>query len=122
MAQFVAAVETQSEDDKFAVCRLTGVIDTSTFPNFQSSLYRFRRLGIKRLVLDMEDISYVNSLGFSILIKHGKLFKNDSGEVVLARMQPKVEMVADVLGLGECLRVFPTLEEAVKELEPAPAG
>lgn len=121
MPELDVQVVTQSEDKKVAVCELKGVVDTTTFPNLQSNLYRLRRQGIRILILDMKDISYVNSLGFSILVKHAKLFKNEAGEIILANMQPKVQMVSGVLGLAECVRNFPTVKEAQLAANP-PAG
>lgn len=118
MPELEALVTTQSEDKKFAICQLKGVIDTATFPNLQSVLYRLRRLGVRQLILEMQEVSYVNSLGFSILVKHSKLFKNEAGELVVANMQPKVQMVSGVLGLAECMRIFPTAKEAQEALIP----
>ncbi|MDA0842259.1 MAG: STAS domain-containing protein, partial [Planctomycetota bacterium] len=91
----------------------SGGIDTSTLLNFQSALYRLRRQGIKRLVLDMENISYVNSTGFSVLLKHAELFKKNAGELVVAKMHPKVQLVFDVLGLAPYIVLFASVEEAV---------
>ncbi|MDP6118061.1 MAG: STAS domain-containing protein [Planctomycetota bacterium] len=113
MPDFEAKVATLKDNKEVAICQLSGGIDTSTLLNFQSALYRLRRQGIKRLVLDMENISYVNSTGFSVLLKHAELFKKSAGELVLANMHSKVQLVFDVLGLSPYINLFPSVEEAV---------
>jgi len=128
MPDFEAKVATLKNDKEVAVCHLVGAIDTSTLLNFQSALYRLRRQGIKRLVLDMEEISYVNSTGFSVLLKHAELFKNGAGELAIARMHPKVQLVFEVLGLTPYLRLYSAVEDAVaavtgaSDAEAVPSG
>lgn len=116
MPDFEAKVATLKNNKEVAICQLIGAIDTSTLLNFQSALYRLRRQGIKRLVLDMEEISYVNSTGFSVLLKHAELFKKNAGELAISNMHPKVKLVYEVLGLSPYVTVFPTVEEAVAAL------
>jgi anti-anti-sigma regulatory factor len=64
----------------------------------------------------MEEISYVNSTGFSVLLKHAELFKKGAGELVISNMHPKVKLVYEVLGLSPYVRVFPSVKEAVAAL------
>ncbi len=122
MPEFDAQAAFHKDHKDVAICRLKGAIDTSTILKFQTALYRLRRQGIRQLVMDMEEISYVNSTGFSVILKHAQILKNGAGELVLAHMHPKVHMVYEVLGLTSFLRVFENAEEAAEAISESAEG
>jgi anti-anti-sigma factor len=110
-----------------ALVVLTGSIDAKTVITFQSHLNSVREKGIHRFILDMEHVRYVNSTGLGYLINLSDSVHSESGEISLVKVQPKVKIVFDMLGLNQFFKIFNSREEATRRfLEegggPAPAA
>jgi len=57
----------------------------------------------RRLIMDLEPTSYIDSSGVSMLIVWQKRFKRDSGLMVLYNVPPLVQQVLDLLNLRAVL-------------------
>ena len=103
---------------------LNGSIDAKTVITFQTHLNSVKERGVERFILDMESVKYVNSTGLGYLINLSDSVTPDKGGISLVKVQPKVKVVFDMLGLNAFFKIFPTRDEAVKHLmaEPAAAG
>lgn len=102
-----------------ALVILRGSIDAKTVFTFQSKLNSVMERGYRRFIIDMELVKYVNSTGLGYLINLSDSIGSEAGEVALVRVQPKVKVVFDMLGLNEFFKVFRSREEAVKYLNGA---
>lgn len=108
-----------------AVIILRGSIDAKTVFAFQSKLNAVMEKGYKRFLIDMEGVKYVNSTGLGFLINLSDSLGTETGEISLVRVQPKVKVVFDMLGLNQFFRVFNSREEAYADMKgeaatPAP--
>lgn len=121
MADLTMHVEEIRDLPKSAVASFNGEIDGETIITFQNHLASLKNGDRKRLVIEMGGIRYINSTGFGCLINFADTL---SGEVVLVRVQQKVRVVLDMLGLNSYFKIFPTKEDAVRYLrnEPAQGG
>jgi anti-sigma regulatory factor (Ser/Thr protein kinase) len=72
--------------------------------------------------MDMENVKYVNSTGLGYLINLSDSVTPDKGGISLVKVQPKVKVVFDMLGLNAFFRIFSTRDEALKHLQAADAG
>jgi anti-sigma regulatory factor (Ser/Thr protein kinase) len=70
----------------------------------------------------MENVKYVNSTGLGYLINLSDSVTPDKGGISLVKVQPKVKVVFDMLGLNAFFRIFSTRDEALKHLQAADAG
>ncbi len=105
-----------------ALVILNGSIDAKTVITFQTHLNSVKERGIERFVLDMENVKYVNSTGLGYLINLSDSVTPDRGGISLVKVQPKVKVVFDMLGLNAFFKIYPTREEALKSLMAEPAG
>lgn len=124
MADLEYAVAHPSDDPQTVAVELSGAIDSTTFSQFQECLAGLEGEGVKRLILDMEKITYVNSTGFSLLIQQADLFAEPGSGLVLIRVHPKVKVVLQMLGLDAFFKIFTNLDDAVASFDvgaPAPA-
>lgn len=102
-----------------AVVRLRGQLDQPTLDKFLSQLAEVRRRGTKRLLLDMQQLSYANSTALGALVTQADTFRAAGGDFALLAPQPKVNLVIEMLGLNAVFPIFNTLEEAVAHLSTA---
>src|SRR5262245_52680633 len=72
--------------------------------------------------MDMENVKYVNSTGLGYLINLSDSVTPDKGGISLVKVQPKVKVVFDMLGLNAFFRIFNTRDEALKHLQAAESG
>ncbi|MHC4953142.1 MAG: STAS domain-containing protein [Planctomycetota bacterium] len=91
---------------------LAGVIDAHTLDAFEGALRDAIGNGAETIVLDCEDIRYVNSAGFGELIRYHDLMRDDGGRLIVARVPPKVGVILEMLGLKSLIPIASGLEEA----------
>lgn len=106
-------------EDAAALAEMTGAIDGNTVPNFQSTLEEIKTKGIRRLVLDMSKIKYVNSTGLGSLVKYADSFKSSGGGMALIKVPAKVKIVIEMLGLNAFFDICGGLDEALEALKNA---
>ena len=99
-----------------ALVILNGSIDAKTVITFQTHLNSVKERGVERFIMDMEMVKYVNSTGLGYLINLSDSVTPDKGGISLVKVQPKVKVVFDMLGLNAFFRIFATREEALKHL------
>ena len=109
-------------DDSARVAELSGAIDGNTVPDFQQMLERVKTEGVRRLILDMSKIKYVNSTGLGSLVKYADSFKNSGGGMALIKVPAKVKIVIEMLGLNAFFDICPDLDAALAALAAAQGG
>ncbi|MGE0713249.1 MAG: anti-sigma factor antagonist [Planctomycetota bacterium] len=109
-------------DDLSALAEMTGAIDGNTVPSFQATLEEIKTKGIRRLVLDMSKIKYVNSTGLGSLVKYADTFKSTGGGMALIKVPAKVKIVIEMLGLNAFFDICADLQGALKALESVSGG
>ena len=105
-----------------ALVILNGSIDAKTVITFQTHLNSVKERGVERFIMDMENVKYVNSTGLGYLINLSDSVTPDKGGISLVKVQPKVKVVFDMLGLNAFFRIFSTRDEALKHLQASDAG
>jgi len=109
-------VQIVKELSNTALVVLNGSIDAKTVITFQTHLNTVKERGINRFILDMEQIKYVNSTGLGYLINLSDSLGTDEGGITLVKVQPKVKIVFDMLGLNAFFKIYPTREDALSAL------
>src|SRR5262245_55061568 len=68
----------------------------------------------------MENVKYVNSTGLGYLINLSDSVNGDKGGISLVKVQPKVKVVFDMLGLNAFFKIYQTRDEAMKHFTSEP--
>ena len=105
---------------KTALVILNGSIDAKTVITFQTHLNSVKERGINRFILDMENVKYVNSTGLGYLINLSDSVNGEKGGIALVKVQPKVKVVFDMLGLNAFFKIYQTRDEALKHFTNEP--
>jgi anti-sigma B factor antagonist len=103
-----------SAPDGVVRIQLAGVIDAHTLDHFEAGLNGALEHGAKSLLLDCEELRYVNSAGFGELIRYFDRIKERGGTLVLARVPPKVAVILEMLGLRSLIPIVASLEEGAE--------
>jgi anti-anti-sigma factor len=71
----------------------------------------------RKIVLDLKNVSWANSMGLGDLIACYSHATKVGGEFALARVEDTVEMLLKTTGLDKIFKIYKSLDEAVKDLE-----
>jgi len=120
LADLILKTETIGGIENTRKVGLAGAIDASTVIKFQAELDKLKHEeGVRRFLLDMEGIRYVNSTGLGSLVKLADGLEKDGGVIALMRIHPKVKVVFDMLGLNAFFKIFDDDATAIEYLKKA---
>lgn len=68
----------------------------------------------KNVIVDLSNVSYVNSSGIGILVRGFTTMKNADGNMKLAGISDKVSGVLAITKLNSVFEQYPSVEEAAK--------
>lgn len=128
MAGLEIAMKPVDGDPTGLVAELTGVLDGSTVQQFQDAVDGSFKGGVRKLVIDIAKVRYVNSTGLGAIIKHNDRLKAAGGGVALCKVPAKVKIVIEMLGLQAFIDLCPDERSAIDSLSkgrggaPAPAA
>lgn len=105
---------TWSETDGVAVLRLAGRLDGFGAKEAASAVPA--DFGVRRVVIDCTEMSYLSSAGVRLLLGWQKAALAGGGALVLAAVQPYCADVLDMAGLAGVTPVFADVGQAVREL------
>ncbi len=108
------ALRASARQDGVFTIHLAGVIDAHTLDKFEAGLGKAVEKGAKSLLLDCEEIRYVNSAGFGELIRYHDRLKERGGTLVLARVPPKVGVILEMLGLKSLIPLATSVEQGLR--------
>ena len=80
--------------------------------DFHNAIQTFLEEGRKNIIIDMSDVSFVDSAGLGILVRGYTTLKNAGGEMKLAGISNKVEGVLAITKLNSVFEQYKTVEEA----------
>ncbi len=84
----------------------------ASIPGFEEMLEPHVASGCRGIVLDLGQVTFINSTGLGSLVKVGMKLDRDGRRLALARPEKQVERMLRLVGLDSKLPVFKTLAEA----------
>jgi len=102
-------------DGKLIVC-LIGSLDTETSVQFEQELRMHLKDDVKGIMLDMEKLEYISSVGFGVIFKAKQEMEKKNGTLAIANLQPKIQTIFNaVKAVPES--VFATIRDADEYLD-----
>lgn len=82
------------------VLRVAGEVDIQTSPILQEHLERVLNLGKSSILVDLRDVTFLDSTGLSVLVAGLKRCQGAGGDMRIERPQPNVLRVLEITGLA----------------------
>jgi anti-sigma B factor antagonist len=76
-------------------------------------VHKFLDGGVRKIVIDLHEVQFVNSSGLGMLIGSLTTMRNAGGELKLARASKKVEALIEVTKLHKVFEVYPSVSAAI---------
>jgi anti-sigma B factor antagonist len=99
--------------DRPNVLPLKGEIDLHVSPVITASLNAIIEKKPDRLVIDLSDVSYIDSAGLAALIQAMQKVEAYGGKFLLAGLQETVRSIFEISRLDQVFQVFPDVDTAL---------
>jgi anti-anti-sigma factor len=104
-------------DADITIVDLNDEIDVSQAPRLRQALTElFENTEVKKLLINMTDVIYIDSAGLSVLIAAHRQISDRDGAFGLSNLQQPVRQVCHITGIDKVIQIFPTVEEALTKL------
>lgn len=100
------------------IVSLSGSLDASVAVQVRKELKDVFDGGRSLVVIDLGEVSFIDSSGLSVLVSALKTARGAGGDVVLSRVGPPVRSILELTRLHRVLEVFDDPETAAARLEP----
>ena len=83
-------------------------------PDLKSTFVILVNEGVENLILDLSNVSYVDSSGLSAILTADRLWKSIGSFVLTGLDHPNVKKLIEISRLDKILTIIPTLEESIE--------
>ncbi len=97
-----------------SVVHFEGNLDTNTAPEAQDSLDRLGAEGVKKIIVNFQDLDYISSAGLRVLLGTAKKMSASGGNLRICGLNETVNEVFEISGFSMILSVFGTEAEALE--------
>lgn len=102
-----------SEQDGWSVMQVGGEIDVATAPRLRERLIKLVNEERFRIVVDLEDVDFIDSTGLGVLIGARKRVRTHDGDVKLVCTEPRIVKVFEITGLDQVFQIHSSVSDAV---------
>ena len=104
---------TTSRQDDISVVTVAGEVDVYTAAQLRAVLDEEIGAGHARLVVDLDEVSFLDSTGLGVLVATLKHVREVDGHLHVVVSRPRVLKVFTLTGLDAVIALHPTLDEAL---------
>ncbi len=101
------------EENGFSVFQVTGEINISTSPELRKA---FEKQSSKKVVVDLEKVTYIDSSGLATLVEMLKKTKAQGGSLGLAGMTDKVKSLFEITKLDKLFSIYSSRAQALTQV------
>jgi anti-sigma B factor antagonist len=107
-------------DDNVHVITVRGEIHVSTAPEFSERLNEAIAAGRTCVVIDMDEVAFIDSTGLSVLLNALRRVTRRQGSLALVVSNPTVLRLFEITRLDSTFDIAPDRKAAIKKARDAP--
>lgn len=111
------AVWTEELSDGIWLVGVSGRLDQGQTAMLEEEAMAVLDAGVNRLVVDMAEVTYVNSGGLRCLVTLWRKARSQGGDVALCRLNERIGEVVSTVGFDKVFKILPTVRAAEKALK-----
>ena len=96
------------------VLHVSGPLDSMTHDQFKSQVDPLVSQPRVRIVLDCENLTYVNSRGLTLMAHYQRLAAANLSFFAVAALNNRVSKAIELLGMDKVVKLYPTVAEALQ--------
>lgn len=90
---------------------LSGNLGTETHQDLEKELLPLCETEGRKIILDLGNLKYVTSMGLRVIFAAARQSQRHHGQLLLAKLQPQIRKVFDIVGALPDLKIFRNDEE-----------
>jgi anti-sigma B factor antagonist len=106
------SLNTRTVDDR-TVVEVGGEIDVYTAPKLREALIELVQGGTYNIVVDMEQVEFLDSTGLGVLVGGLKRVRSHDGSMTLVCTQERLLKIFRITGLTRVFEIHPDVDAAV---------
>lgn len=109
-------LEFESKDDKLIV-HMSGELDHHSAEEVRNKIDdRLDRDNIGKLIMDFEDVNFMDSSGIGVVIGRYKKLMSKKGIICITKAGGSVKRVFELSGIFKIIKFYKNIEEAVENI------
>ncbi len=110
-------IRTEHLDGGTCVCHVSGELDAYTAPDLRDALNEELGQGVCWIIVDLDELTYVDSTGLGILVETAKRCRQAGGDVAVACERRNLLRIFHISGTHEILNVVGDVDAAQARLQ-----
>lgn len=107
------------EIDGTKILTVAGEIDVYTAPQFKEAVNGIIAGGQKHLVIDMSDVTYMDSSGFGTLLSATRRLRPQGGTINLVKCNSSIDRILRITRLNTVFNTYESIDDAIKATQAA---
>jgi len=105
-------VTTERKQPGIYVLSPVGSIDTETHTILSKEIFSVLSDSTKAIMFNMENVTYISSMGLNVIFKTKKKLESNKGELILINVPSQIRKVLDIVASLPSMTVFESIQEA----------
>ena len=105
---------TESTRNNIRIVQLQGRVDSEGAIDMELGLQEMTEAGSSQVILDLSQVTYINSAGLRILADMLTRTQANGGDLLLAGPSQKIRRVFQIIGFDNFFRLFDDVDSAVE--------
>ena len=101
------------EQDNVLIFDIKGELDAKAAPDLKERLTERINSGYHRVLVNLSDISYLDSAGLGVLVSGLKIATRQNGDLRMWGLQDEVKNIFQLTRLNKVFQIFDTEEQAL---------
>ena len=91
-------------------------IDSTLSPSLKADFVTFEVDGAKNLIINLDNVKYIDSSGLSALLVGNRIFTENKGSFVICNLNEHVMKLMKIAKLDTVLNLSPSIQEAIDSI------
>lgn len=91
-----------------------GRLDQSLNPKLEQSLGELLDNGHQRFIIDLSEVTYINSGGLRCLVTAWRRAREQGGDVILCGLNSRLVEIFSLVGFDRVFQIYPSFDDALK--------
>jgi len=105
-----------SHDSGIDIVFVDGPVDSATIDNFKEKLDPICNRSGPKVILDCQNLTYLNSRAIGLLVKYHRSILLTRGRMVICNLNPKLVRTLELLQLGKALFIYESRDKAIESM------
>ena len=110
----------RTTEGEVSILSVNGYLDAHTAPEFESAIQQEIESDRHKILVDCAELTYISSAGLGVFMGFVEEVRENSGDIKICGLIPKVRQVFDMLGFQQLYHILDDRPQGLKKFQEAP--